>query len=547
MKASRFVLQSWASRIHERLTRTLAIAAFPLLVLALVAVAAGCGSNAGGSSSSASSSSGATASMPQSGGTLKVGIQPGLGQRDPILLDAVGDMIVSYQVQEALVSLGQGMSLEPVLATEWNTADSGKTWKITLRDGVKFSNGQPFTADDVVYSIDRMRDKKLGSPLVEILSGIVSVVLDDPTHVTVNLKSANAEFMGLLTDTRAKMLSKSVADPAKEFVGTGPFMLKSYAAEDRAILVKNPAYWGKDAQGKQLPYLDEVDVIYSPDTAGQLEGLRGGSLNWIGGITAEQKQAVEADPNLKTISGDTNYCFEVNIRTDVGPGKQLAFRQALMAGTDRQALIDLADPSLMVPGNGTVVGPGYGADYLDANVPYDLTKAKALLAQAGYANGVKINLVAQAADPVPALATVWQAQMKDLGVDVSIQQVPTDVYYADKGPTSWAEAPFSVQDWGTRAVPSMYFNLALTTKAPWNWPRWHTPEFDKLTKDISVTTDPAKRSELYHRAQQILQDQVPMLNLGVMVGMSAVSANVNGIVQPPDWESTLFRTAYFTK
>ncbi len=125
-------------------------------------------------------------------------MQPGLGQRDPILLDAVGDMIVSYQVQEALVSLGQGMSLEPVLAKEWSTADSGKTWKITLQDGVKFTNGQPFTADDVVYSIDRMRNKALGSPLVEVLSGITSVVADDATHVTINLESANSEFIGLL-------------------------------------------------------------------------------------------------------------------------------------------------------------------------------------------------------------------------------------------------------------------------------------------------------------------------------------------------------------
>ena len=174
-----------------------------------------------------------------------------------------------------------------------------------LQEGVTFHNGEPFTADDVIYSFERLRAKE--SPMAGVYANIKDVVADSPTQVTFKLKAVDSEFPSSLTDYRAKMLCKSVADPMKELVGTGPFMLKSFAAEDRAVLVKYPQYWQKAANGDQLPYFDEVDFIYSPDTAGQIEGLQGGALDWVGGITSEQKQVVESDPTLKTITSATNY------------------------------------------------------------------------------------------------------------------------------------------------------------------------------------------------------------------------------------------------
>ena len=212
------------------------------------------------------------------------------------------------------------------------------------------------------------------------------------------------------------------------------------------MLTKNADYWGNDAQGNKLPYLDEIDFIYSPDIAGQVSGLQGGSINWVGGLSSEQKQSIEASPSLKISTTNTNYCFELQIRTDQKPGSDLAFRQAIMAGTDRQAIVDLVAPGVADPGNGTLVGPAYKADYLTTSVAYDPAKAKQLLADAGYGSGVKIKLVAQNTDPVPAVATAWQAQMKQIGVDVSIQQVPVDVYYADKGTDNWYQSAFSIVD-----------------------------------------------------------------------------------------------------
>ena len=180
-------------------------------------------------------------------------------------------------------------------------------------------------------------------------------------------------------------------------------------------------------------------------------------------------------------------------------------------------------------------------------MPYDPAKAKQLLADAGYAGGVKIKLVAQTTDPVPAIATAWQAQMKQIGVDVSIQQVPVDVYYADKGTDNWYQAAFSIVDYGTRAVPNTYFQLALTSTAPWNYSRWKDPAFDTLSQQISTELDATKRADLYKQAQTMLQDQVPMMNFLVNTAVAGQSSDVDGVFLAPDWAQSLFRDAHYTQ
>ena len=416
---------------------------------------------------------------------------------------------------------------------------------LELQPDVTFSNGESFTSADVVYSFDRMTAKD--SPTASMYTNIAKVVAGDSMHVSFELKSADAEFPATLTDRTAKMLCKSVADPAKELVGTGPFMLQSYSAEDRAVLVKNASYWQKDQNGGQLPYLDGVTFIYSPEAAGQIEGLRGGALNWVGGLTAEQKQVVEGDANLKVITAPSNYCYELQIRCDQGPGKDLAFRQALMYGTNRQAIVDLAAPGVATAGNGTFVGPAYKAYYSEQQVAPDPAKAKQLLADAGFAKGVKIKLATQNTDIIPAIATVWQAQMKEIGVEVEIQLVPSDVYYADKGTDTWYEADFGVVDWGSRAIPLTYFQQALTSTAPWNYSRWKDPTFDSLVAQIPQELDDTARADLYVQAQTLLQEQVPMINFLEKTSVCGESANVDGVELITNWAWSPFTTAYFTK
>jgi len=511
-----------------------------LLALAVMTVVAGCGGTA---TDTASSSSSAPAGAITTGGTATIGMQPGGAQFDPVLQAGnPADIFLQRQVLQHLVYLGEGMTVQPELATEWSSPD-GKVWTFTLQDGVKFTNGEPFTSADVVYSMDRLRSKKLGSPMADAFSFIKSVVADDPTHVTFNLKTVNTTLPAQLTDYRVMMLCKTVEDPMKNLVGTGPFMLKSYATEDRAVLTKNPDYWEKDASGNQLPYLDELTIVYSADSAGQVEGLQGGAINWVGGLSSEQALTVETDPSLKLTTAPSNQHYTVQIRCDQGPGKELAFRQALMAGTDRQGIVDLVAPGVGDPGNGTQVGPAYGSAYLADPGSYDPARAKQLLSDAGFASGVAIKLVVQSSAPMPAIATVWQAQMKEIGVDVKIQQVPPDVFYADKGEDNWFQADFGTVDWGARAVPLTYFQFTSVTDAPWNFSRWSDPQFDAVAEQIPLQLDAAKQDDLYKQAQQILIDQVPMINMLIMECVAGQSANLEGVRLGSTWPESYFGAA----
>ncbi|MHB0978691.1 MAG: ABC transporter substrate-binding protein [Thermoleophilia bacterium] len=533
------------STIRTRYPRVSVALGLLLALLAVTAVAVGCG-DTGATTTTGGGTAETTVVDVTTGGVLRVATQPGNADFDPALFAGnPADIQLQHQVLEKLVSLNQEFGLEPTLATEWNSED-GTVWTFTLREGVTFSNGSPFTADDVVYTMDRLRDPAVGSAMVEVYSNIDTITADDPTHVTFTLKTPDGEFPRSLTDYRTLMLSKDV-DPAKELVGTGPFVLESISAETGGVLKKNPTYWGTDEKGNKLPYLDEVRFVYSPDMAGQIEGLQGGSIDWVGGLTSELKQTVEANAGFKTISAATNYCFELQIRTDVEPGSKLEFRQAIMAGTDRQAIVDLVAPGMADPGNGTLVGPGYADYYSAESVPYDTAKAKELLATAGYSDGVDIKLVVQGSDVMPAIATAWQAQMKEIGINVEIVQVPSDVFYTEEGEDNWYQAPFSIVDWGTRAAPITYFQLALTSEASWNYSRWKNAEFDTLAKQIVAELDSAKRADYYKQAQTILQTEVPMMNFLVNEGVAGQPANLEGIALAPDWPQTLFRTANFTQ
>lgn len=535
-------------RPQSRALGTLALVGVLVMVAALLVV--GCSSNGatttapGGSSSTNTTAAGAGAI--KTGGTLKIGTEPATNL-DPHFSTSIPDILLNHQIYDWFVEIDSKNAAAPGLAVKWDSAD-GKVWNFEVRSGVKFSNGADLTADDIVYTFNRLRDKKVGAPTVSLYENITDIKAVDPTHVTFTLATPNPEFPADLGDYHAAVLSKDVADPKTERVGTGPFMLKSFLAEDRAVLVKNPNYWGKDDAGRQLPYLDGLEFIFSPDLGGKVEALRGGELQFVGGLSSELADTVKADAALKLLTTTSNMHYVIHIRSDKGhPGENPKLVQALKMGTDQQGIIDVVRPGLAAVGNGTPVGPMYADYFLDVAPKYDPEGAKKLLTEAGFANGYKLTLYAQQSLDVPAIATAWKEQMSKIGVTVDIQTVPPDVYYADTGDAGWLVCDYGITDWGTRATPVMYFNLAYKTGGSYNESHWSDAEFDALTTQIGSEMDRTKRAELYKQAQQIMIDRAPVIVPYLEVAAAGTSANIEGISLATDWARTQFRAAHFTK
>ena len=515
-----------------RAVAVLTLLGLTALVLGLVV---GCGKEAAPSQSDTSAVT--------RGGVLRYASQE-TTNIDPAVASTGPDYQVVRQIYDYLVELDADFKLQPALAESWETTDA-KTWTLKLRQGVVFHDGTPFTSADAIYTFDRLKDPNTGSPLVDVFANIDSMEAVDDYTLVINLKKVNAEFALGLTQFQAAMVPEGFNSKSKP-CGTGPFMLDSLEPQIRTVFKANPNYWRKDDNGQKLPYLDGVEIIYIPELVGQVEALRGGEVDFVGGLSYEQVESVKNDPGVKLLTVQTNTHFVIHMRCDRGPSKDPRVRLALRLGTDTVSLAEVLRPGLATAGNGTLVGPTFTNLYLDQPPPYDQQKAKELLSEAGYADGLDITLQAQNAMAVPGMATVWKEQMQKIGVNVNIQVVPQDVYYGD-GKNSWLDCDFGITDWGQRASPLMYYQLEYVTGAPWSGTKWSDAEFDAVCEQIQTEVDDLKRADLYRQTQQILIERQPVIILYFEKVACATSASLKDVTLDREWDMTSFDDAWIAQ
>ena len=324
------------------------------------------------------------------GGVLKIGSQPGNVNFDPALFaGAVPDILLQQQIYEKLVTLGQDFTVQPTLATEWDSPD-GKVWTFTLRDGVTFSNGEPFTSADVVYTMDRLRSKKLGSPMADVFANVKTVVATDPRPSPSRSSKVDSEFPASLTDYRVLMLGKTSRTRPRRPSAPVRSSLKSISAEDRAILTKNPDYWGTDDQGNKLPYLDEIDFIYSPDVAGQVAGPAG-RLARLGRRPVRRAEAGrrgEREPQDRVDRHQLLLRAADPRRPEARQRPAPSARRSWPAPTARRSSTSWP-PASRSPATGRSSARPTRTTTSTRRWPYDQAKAKQLLADAGYADGAE--------------------------------------------------------------------------------------------------------------------------------------------------------------
>lgn len=480
------------------------------------------------------------AAAPVKGGTLRLVTSTPSSIEPPKLNDIAGPAVVQL-VCNYLIKLDLKGRLVPDLAISWKTSDSGKTWTVKLRTGVKFNNGQPFTAKDVAATFDRLVDPKQASTAksaLPFLSKGQTQVMDDHT-VVFHLSRAVVDFpyyISIATYQAAILPASWPGNFAQNPIGTGPFKLVSYQPGQRASYVRNTNYWEPG-----LPYLDKVELLLGLDAQAQVTALIGGSADMQVGTQSEGLPVLRASSDIKIFSADTSAYDEVAMRVDRAPFTDKRVRQALAYCLDRPAIVQTVLKGAGRPANDNVVFPVFPLWTSNGQRTQNYPKAKALLAAAGHPGGFKINLLTtpDALDLKP-LAIVLGQQLAPAGIQVTINLEPGGTYYN----TDWVTVPFDIVDWAARPTPSQTLSIGYRSGAAYSSSHFANKQFDSLLDQLDSTLDMGKRKAITLQLANIMTDETPALIPYSLSAPRAMRKNVQGVVADPSNFVDLSR-AYF--
>jgi peptide/nickel transport system substrate-binding protein len=467
----------------------------------------------------------AEAGEPKRGGVLKAGLSADPSSLDPHKTTDTTTRNIFENVYDTLVAFDPHGNIVPSLAERWENPDD-TTYVFHLREDVVFHDGSPFTADDVVFSIERIRDPDTGSPWASNFDSVESVTAQDPHTVVFKLKEPFAPFLDNLGLTFIAMMSKEAlgedGDASKTIVGTGPFKFVEFIPGQRLRVERNENYWKPG-----LPYLDGIDFIPFPDAVAKVAALRTGSADWIEYVPEADVEALQDDPDITILGGlGTNY-RGIYFNTARPPFDDVRVRQAIAWALDRQEIVDVA----LFGVGGTVleggpIPPGNWAhiDYQKYHQDYDM--AKKLLAEAGYPDGFEAEMLVNTNfSEVREPCLVIQQQVKPIGINFTLKMDEWVSYIKEV-----EDGNYGITCLGNsgKSDPDTYLYQDFHSKVGNNLYNWANPEFDALVEEGRRTLDQDKRYEIYEKAQNILIEEVPVAFTFASNQYEAMRADVKG-------------------
>ena len=526
----------------------------------LMGVLAGCG---GGTTSTpapaetgAAEATGEPAAVEQ---VLKYGTDTWPAGFDPHTISAIAATRVFNQVYETLIDFNTDMTFRGVLAESWENPDD-VTYVFHLRQGVKFHNGREMTADDVVYSFQRVLGQTdygdigaLGSS-ASYYGGIASIEATDDYTVTMTLSEPNAAFMANLTSSYGAIVCKEVVEAndgslsaIDTMCGTGPFMYQDSVVDNYITLVKNPDYWEEGA-----PKLDGITYYLLADESARLAALRTGDIN-LCSLSALNLSEVEGDESIKVLSYQSNNYTYLGFNLSSEALQDVRVRQAMSMAVDRDAIIDY-----VYNGEATVstfVAPAMGHWVWDAPAEsplytQDIDAAKALMEEAGYSdsNRLTIKMAAGLLDSIRDTAVILQQQLKEIYIDVEITNLESGEYVDVWGKMNTPEAGYDAMcgQNGSGTDPNRAVSFFFSTTGGANVWGYSNAQVDELCAQGVATTNEAEREAAYIEAQKIVIDESPNLFFASPMEYFFVGAGVEGF-EPFAANANNFRTTYIAQ
>lgn len=451
----------------------------------------------------------AAAAAVKRGGTLRVAI-PVPAVDHPARFSWIFDANEFRLIFEYLTETGPDNVTRPFLAESWEASDDLREWTLHLRQGIKWTNDDEFTSEDVLFNFKEWLNPDTGSSILGLWAGFLTpenvIAVDDHT-VKLQLSGPKLDVPESLFHYPAQIMHRSFNGDITtgKNPSTGPYVLKEYKAGERVVIERRDGYWQNGVDGQPLPYLDSIEFVdLGNDQTAAVAALEAGQVDTIYDLTVDSYLALRDNPKLKLNSVSTSQVRVLRMRVDLEPYSDNRVRSALKMCQDRQKILDQAYFGEGLLGHDFHVSPVH-PEFAPMDVPaYDPEGAKKLLEEAGFANGLDVEIaVGTGWTDIPAYIETLKEGAKPAGINVILNTMPNSAYW-----DLWTEAAVGVTPWTHRPLAVMVLPLAYIADdqgnpVPWNESRWVDEEFSTLLKQAQGTLDVEARRAIMKDIQRI--------------------------------------------
>ena len=435
------------------------------------------------------------------------------------------------------------MDFKPELAREWEI-QGDRTHIFRLNKGVTFHNGDPCTAADIKWNLERVKDKQQ-APIhawkVELLESI-----EMPDSHTVKLSFAKpypflrVAFTGSTGRAGTVLSPRAVKEKGKAYgrnpVGTGPFKFVEWKEGDYILLERYASYWEKDAAGGALPYLDKVQIKFIIEPSTLVAALKTGEVDGVNSVSPQFMADLRKDPKLNAMSavGGNWRCLHMNMAKEPFADKNL--RKAVAFALDRQEILSRVEFGEGIIAHGPIsppMGVFYDAAFESGKNGqyYDIEQAKALMKQSKHASGAEVMLLSGNAGTAPRQAEVVQAQLAKIGVKVNIELADAPTFRR-----RWLQERqwdlVQVQ-WDADLDPDETLYPELHSTEAWNAGKWVNKDFDKMVEAARAENDFKKRKKYYEESVRMIVEDAPVAILMHLNEFKVFGKHVKGFQMIP--------------
>ena len=451
--------------------------------------------------------------------TLVVGMTLEPPHLDPTAGAAAAiDEVVYANLFQSLTRINENGEVEPGLAERWEISDDGLRYVFHLREGVRFHDGSVFDADDVVFTLDRARAEDSTNAQKRFFEPIEAVTTEGPQQVVVTLRSADGLFLFNMGSGDASIVApETAASNQTNPVGTGPYRFDRRIEGDRVELVRHADHVGPDEAS-----FERIVFRFIGDPAAQVAAVLSGDVDAFPNMAApEALSRFEADARYAVVIGTTEGETLMAVNHRRPPFDDMRVRLALQHAIDRRAVVDGA-----MFGFGTPIGSHFAPHHpaytdLTGRVPYDPDRARALLAEAGYADGFETTLLLPPPSYARRSGEIIQAMLAEVGVRTSLEPVEW---------AQWLEQAFRGFDYDMTIVSHTEpLDIGIYARGTDYYFGYHSEAFDQVIEALDAAVDPAVRRDLYGEAQRLLAQDAAAIYVFQLAKVGVRARNVEGL------------------